>query len=506
MMYLLLILACSFMLSLALHPLVRPLACRLGLLDRPDGLRKIHAQPVPLVGGIVVFLTISLTLAGFFALSAELRQAFDQSSVSLLALFGAAVVICAVGAIDDRVGLRGRYKLAGQLLAVGVLLASGVTVEAFDLFGWHVQLGILALPFTAFWLLGSINSLNLIDGMDGMLGSVGAILALTIAALAGFAGHSDMALLAMALVGALGGFLCFNLPPAKVYLGDCGSMLIGLLIGVMALQSALKGPTTVMICLPVALLTLPIFDSAAAIARRSLTGRSIYTTDRGHLQHCLQRSGLSNRRVLLLVASLCLVTGLGTLASLALQRQVLAVASALAVIGMLTVSRLFGYAELLLVKKHIVALLLQLRHAQDRARTHETFVRLQGSADWQELWQSVTETADQLNLLSVRLNVNIPAIHEGYHARWDRILSPAETNQIWKADIPLALRNQLVGRLEFTGLVDRNAVWEKIAILSKVAEDIEQSVELLTDSFRAGAPPEPVLVAPVARLDPAQTA
>src|SRR5262249_37077755 len=161
-----------------------------------------------------------------------------------------------------------------------------------------------------------------------------------------------------------------------------------------------------------------------------------------------------------------------------------------------------GHAELMLVKKRMAALLLQLRYGDDRQRTHEVFVRLQGSADWQELWQTVTDTANQLNLLSVRLNVNIPAIHEGYHARWDRLFSPSETTQVWKADIPVSLHDQMVGRLEITGLVDRDAVWEKIAILSKIAEDIEQSVEVLAETFRSRKTSDAVRSAPLPHLEP----
>src|SRR5439155_8367461 len=140
-------------------------------------------------------------------------------------------------------------------------------------------------------LLGAINSLNLIDGMDGLLGSVGLILSLALAVMAALAGHWGAAAVAVALAGALLGFLPFNLPPASVFLGDSGSMLVGLVLGTLAIQSSLKAPATIALATPVALLILPIFDTTVAILLRTMTGRSLYTTDRGHLLHRLLRFG-----------------------------------------------------------------------------------------------------------------------------------------------------------------------------------------------------------------------
>src|SRR5205085_7444433 len=132
----------------------------------------------------------------------------------------------------------------------------------------------------------------------------------------------------------------YNFPPASIFLGDSGSMLVGLVVGVLAIESSLKGPATVALAAPTALLTLPIFDTFAAILRRTLTGRSIYTTDRGHLHHCLLRSGLSNRTVLLCVSGCCLLTVAGALASLALQQELIALLSATTVVALLIVTGL----------------------------------------------------------------------------------------------------------------------------------------------------------------------
>src|SRR5262249_41039564 len=151
------------------------------------------------------------------------------------------------------------------------------------------------------------------------------------------------------------GFLRYNLPPATVFLGDSGSMLIGLILGTLAIESSLKAPATVALTAPVALLVLPIFDTTVAILRRTLTGRSLYATDRGHLHPCLWRSGLSTGGVFFLVAFFCLRVAPGALASRAFHNDWTALLPALTVISFLPLPRLFGHAELVLVKERILS-------------------------------------------------------------------------------------------------------------------------------------------------------
>ena len=165
------------------------------------------------------------------------------------------------------------------------------------------------------------------------------------------------ACVAVVLAGALLGFLRYNFPPASIFLGDAGSMLIGLVIGTLAIQGSYKAPATIVLAAPIALLTIPFFDTAAAVIRRKLTGRSIYTTDRGHLHHCLLRHGFSNRSVLLCISVFCVVTAGGALASLALEQEMVAVVVTLLVIGLLIVTRLFGYAEFMLVSNKLTVFL-----------------------------------------------------------------------------------------------------------------------------------------------------
>ncbi len=475
----------SFLLGLVFTPLARRLALRWGLVDRPDGQRKMQGNAVPLGGGVAVLLAA----VGALVLTAWdrpiLAAALAEQANILLALLLASVVICLVGLADDFKSLRGRHKLLGQLVAVGIVMSAGQVVNSIQLFSWQFELGVLALPFTAFWLLGAINSLNLIDGMDGLLSSVGTIVTLALAGMAVFSGHWEVAAVAVVVAGALSAFLCFNFPPASIYLGDCGSMVVGLIVGVLAISSSLKAPATVALASPAALLIIPIFDTITAIVRRKLTGRSIYATDRAHIHHCLLNSGMSTRRVLAVISILCLLTVLGVLGSLAVNHEGLALLAALTVVGVLIITRLFGYAEFLLIKERLRGLYAASRPAESLKKSHTQEVRLQGSVDWQAVWASLTASAEQLNLSSLCLDVNIPVLHEGYHARWAALGHKGAERPQWQAALPLVVNGHEVGRLDITGVRDGRPLGEKIGSLSEFAEYLEQAIGILTFAARA---------------------
>jgi UDP-GlcNAc:undecaprenyl-phosphate GlcNAc-1-phosphate transferase len=489
------LLGSSCALCLVLVPGMRALARRVGLVDRPDGRRKIHGRAVPLVGGLAIFTATTLTLAAALLVPHEVQEPLQEQAGFLTGLLLAVAILCGVGVADDLGWLRARHKLLGQALAVGVLMAYGVLVNRMQLFGWRIELGILAVPFTAFLLLGAINSLNLIDGMDGLLGSVAGIICLALAAMAALAGHWAMAAIAVALAGSLVGFLCYNFPPASIFLGDSGSMIVGLVVGTLAIQCSLKAPATVALTMPVVLLTLPIFDTAAAILRRKLTGRSIYATDRGHLHHCLLRRGLSVRAVLLLVSVFSAATGLSVLASQAFNNEWIALVTALAVVGILMATGLFGWAEAVLVKQRLRALAWQLFAGRESGKAVQHEVRLQGTADWREVWQALVATAERLNLQQLCLDVNAPALHESYHARWARAHEDGEVPTLWRAALPITVAGSIVGRLEIAAVPDAQPVWSKIAAITRAVSDIEQVVAHLATAAPAAAPvlvPEPV--------------
>ncbi len=476
---LLILLAGSCGLCLLLTPVARALAAWSGLLDRPDGRRKLHARVMPLAGGLAIYVSCASALTAAFLISNPLREELATQGRGLLGLLLAGAIICLVGVADDYGYLRGRHKLCGQLLAIAVLLHFGVVVSSVHVFGWEIELGLLAVPCTVLWLLGAINSLNLIDGMDGLLSSVGLIVTLALTAMAVLAEQWAAACVAVALAGALLGFLRYNFPPASIFLGDCGSMLIGLAVGTLAIQSSLKGPATVALAAPLALLTVPFFDTLAAIIRRKLTGRSIYTTDRAHLHHCLLRHGFSNRQVLLSVSLFCLLAVFGVLSSLALRNELFAVLAAVMVVGIMIATRLFGHTEMMLLGR------LLLTHANSywpRRRgssARQIMVRLQGSANWQELWEELLGCACRLNVVMLRLNVNAPAIQEGYHACWDCRGKESEETPLWRTEVALMAGGQSLGRLEIWGRQNGQPARQAMAEAVELVEYLEDALLVL---------------------------
>jgi UDP-GlcNAc:undecaprenyl-phosphate GlcNAc-1-phosphate transferase len=467
---LLCILVASFFACFLLTPLARSVAARYGLVDHPDNRRKMHARPVPLAGGIAILVSVVAVLGAGLLLPGPLAADFAPHAAHFVGLLLAAMAICALGVLDDFQCLRGRHKLLGQVMAVGIVIGFGVQIRSIHLLGVDVELGMLAIPVTLLWLLGAINSLNLLDGMDGLLGSVGFIVTAAMAAMAVLGGQWAAAFVALALAGALLGFLCYNFPPASVFLGDAGSMLTGLVIGVLGIESSLKGPATVALVAPLAILTIPFLDTLAAIVRRKLTGRSIYETDRGHLHHCLLRRGLTARGALLLISLLCLVTGVGALASLALRNELIAIMATVVVIFILVATRLFGRAELELFAKRLVHFTSSFLEVPGEGKSRRLEVHLQGTTGWHELLEAVTTQAFELNLQAASLKVSAPALHEEYHGQWQRFEEELDGATLWHIEIPLAVQGRTVGRLQVSGFQDPEPLVGKVAVITQVME------------------------------------
>lgn len=485
----------AFFLSLCITPLVRWWAIKYDLVDSPEPHRKLHHHTVPLGGGIAVLVATTMSVGLTVLWSGEISTAWSQSKNDLLSLLFASLILCIVGLADDLWNLRGRQKLLGQVLSIGVLLYSGVLIRDVQIFQWHIQLGILAIPFTMFWLLGAINALNLLDGADGFATTIGIIICGTIGGMAVLQGSPVEAMVSVAVAGALLGFFLFNSPPASIFLGDAGSMLIGLAVGVLAIQSSLKGPATVALSAPLAILAIPIFDSSAALVRRIFTGRSVYMGDRGHLHHSLLRGGFGPRGLLVGVALMCTFTSSGAFLSLFLQNEFFALGSVSCVLGVLIASRIFGFRELVLVANRTLAFgnSLMATTSQNNCLVREENIHLQGSRNWDELWNTLTDFAKRHELSQVRLNLNLAWLHEGYHAVWERN-ERRYSEDTWLTRLPISVNGQSLGRVELIGHLSRGKVHAVLAKMAEMLESLEPCIaalvkELPQDKIDASAPP-----------------
>ncbi len=474
----------AFLLALSITPIVLRLSLAINFVDRPDGHRKLHQSAVALGGGVAILASFLISLLVIQLVN--LPGAADLARVPYftIGLCGAATLICLVGLMDDRFELRGRQKLAAQVLCVFVTVSAGLVIEGVELFGYRIELGVLSIPFTVLWLLGAINALNLIDGIDGLAGTIAVILSLTIAVLAAMTGHLADAVFACVLGGACLGFLVFNLPPARIYLGDAGSMVIGLILGALAIRSSLKGPATVALAAPTAIWAILAFDIAMAIMRRKLTGRSIYHSDRSHMHHVLQKHGYSVKGVLIVMGGLCLLCSIGTLASVALTNEFLALGTAASVLAILVFTGLFGRAECALFARRLSAFVRSLGRIDTQSERRPVHVcsRFYGNREWEILWDSIINYAERFELSGVQLNISSPSIGEEYHAVWKSPEQPPAL-RVWRTEIPLFLREICVGRLKIMGGIPEGETIAWMAELIGGLKPFETHMQLLLEEI-----------------------
>lgn len=286
----------AFVLSLLVTPWVIRLAQRLGAVDQPDQ-RKVHCQPMPRLGGLAVYLG--------FAVTVLITQPLTLPLAGLL--LGASLIVL-LGVWDDVRGLSPWVKLAGQLLAAGSLIPFGIHVEFLtNPLGGIIYLGVLGVPLTVFWVVAVTNAVNLIDGLDGLAAGTALIASLTLAAVAFTLGNTAVVAVTLILAGAILGFLRYNFHPARVFLGDTGSMFLGFALGALAVMGLSKGATALSVLIPIVILGIPLTDTAFAVWRRFRNRKPIFGPDRGHLHHRLLGLGLTHRGAVLALYGVNLV-------------------------------------------------------------------------------------------------------------------------------------------------------------------------------------------------------
>jgi UDP-GlcNAc:undecaprenyl-phosphate GlcNAc-1-phosphate transferase len=289
--------------SLAVTPIVRLVAERLGLLDQPDARRKVHQQPVPRLGGVAIAIAFGAAIA--FAALATL----DLNAVGVLrpnrapAILAGAALLVTVGIIDDVRGMRALVKLAWQVAAAGLAFALGLSLERLHLPWGTIDLGLLALPVTVIWIVALINAINLIDGLDGLATGVVLTALGAFALLAASDGVDPTLPIIAAAGGAAIGFLAYNLHPASIIMGDTGSMFLGFVVGTVSISLIQDGVTPQPPWVPVIALAIPLADMVWAIIRRSARGEPFFVADRGHIHHQLLRAGLTQRDAMLILTA-----------------------------------------------------------------------------------------------------------------------------------------------------------------------------------------------------------
>jgi len=304
--YSFLFLAFGFCISVLCTPWVIRLSHAGIGLDHGNLPRKKQVTPIPRLGGLPLMLAMSLALIVILSFQQESAPHWFATLLGSAMMYG-------LGMWDDLHPLGARLKLVGQILTACTVYALGLSIERFSYPGAAgvVELGSWSLPVTVFWLIAVPNIVNLIDGFDGLAGGLGLCMAITLAIVGLHNEQFAVACYAFTMAGALLGFLVFNFPPAKIYLGDGGAYLIGFTIAALSLTSSNKGSVAAVLLVTLVALGVPILDTTFALLRRGLRGYPLFHADDEHFHHRLEGLGFSKRRILLglygLCVTLCLV-------------------------------------------------------------------------------------------------------------------------------------------------------------------------------------------------------
>lgn len=387
----------AFALSVAFTAVARVLASRLGFLDRPDGGRKNHHQAMPVLGGVSFFSSMLLVLGLSLLLPSSWLTTPDSRQM-VISLLSSGVCFCALGAWDDRWPLRPRTKLLGQILCCLPFAMLGRTIPALTILGISIDLGWFAIPFTVLWLTTCSNIVNLIDGLDGLAATIGTIVMLTVASLFLAAGEAEHGVTALILAGSLAGFLVHNWPPARIFMGDAGSLTTGFLAGALAIEASSKTAAGFTLAIPLVLMSIPLFDTTMAIVRRKLTGRGIGVGDRGHIHHRLQDRGLTRSQALLAITGLSLLMATAATLSAVLESETVGLAICLGTLALLVVGRVFGYHETILFFRYLQEIGVLLLDTSGVLQTRLLVARL-GNSDPQlhmDLWQAVVDRVERM--------------------------------------------------------------------------------------------------------------
>lgn len=404
---------------LLLTPLARWLARRRGSFDTGDGQRKLQPAPVPYLGGLA--LNAALVVGALLGFAGGGWRPADLSLA--LALVASATLICLVGWCDDEFVLRVRWKLLGQIIATLPLVLSGHVLERVEFCGWVCDLGWSSLPITMFWLVAGVNAMNFIDGIDGLAAAIGIVIAAATAVIASHLGNDTATLLAVVLAGGLAGFLQYNWQPATIYLGDAGSMTIGLWLAALALAASRDGPIGSRAIVPLCLLMAPLADVVLAVVRRLLEGRRFWLPDRGHIHHRLLDKGVGVGRTVVLMAAMTGAACSVAFASAVHGRELLGWGVlAMMLMGLIRLD-LLGRPEMELLRRRVLEGLLRWSrstgHAGWPSSNHFSVGAPFESASPSAAWAMLTAELEPLPVEHLELTIATPA---GRHSRraWHR--------------------------------------------------------------------------------------
>jgi len=299
--------------SFLVTPFAQRLAFLIGAVDKPDP-RKIHRAPTARTGGVAVFLGFCAPWAVLYLLDNQVVRIFQQQERTFFTLIACGLAMFALGFADDILNFNPRTKLIVQIGVATVMYYGGFRIsEVSNPFTSAIPLGWLSLPVTILWIVGITNATNLLDGMDGLVAGVAAVMALSLAMINILGGNVLVALLTFSLAGAALGFLPYNFTPARIFLGDSGSLFLGVIMAGISTLSFFKAATATLVLIPLLLFALPLFDTTQVVIGRLRRGKHPFSPDKNHVHHRLMRLGLNQRQAALFLYTVTLFLGVSSI-------------------------------------------------------------------------------------------------------------------------------------------------------------------------------------------------
>ena len=427
-------------LALALTPIVRKGAGALRLFDSPDDARRLHVVPVPRLGGVAVYLVAALVGTLLFVRASPIFVTpgpVGEAQIRLLmGTFIGSALLFLVGLVDDLRGLSPTAKSAAQIVAAGIAYYYGLRIGSVALgYGQGVPIGILEIPLIFLWIVGLTNAYNFIDGLNGLASGIAVVAAATIVVAGLSLGNFFVLVPAVALGAAMLGFLPYNFPKGRIFLGDSGSLSVGYLLAVLSLAASVNRAGATLVIIPLLAVSVPLLDATLAILRRWLRHVPLSGADARHIHHRLLALGLSPKRTAVILWTLAAgMAGFGLLIALTAPF----VAASMAILGVVAVAVMLIYGTNVLSYHELTVAGEVLLSAPSRARRviSDQIIALDLTAQFYnaqtvaEVSEILSTAAMQFGFLGMELNgEDIPADRMS-----ERVL-PA--HWAWKLDYPI---------------------------------------------------------------------
>lgn len=472
----------ALIVSFILTKLVRDVAIRRGWVAHPSAERHLHSQPVPRLGGIAIVLSFLISTVTALLVSSILLPSGWTSLRPLLTILPPAILIFLLGVYDDIRSASPYLKFSIQSIAGTMLFAGGLRILDLPLlFGTHQFPWYMGLPLTILWVVAITNAFNLIDGLDGLAAGSALFSTLVVFVVALLSNLPLISLIALALAGAILGFLRFNFNPATVFLGDCGSLFIGFMLSALALYGAQKAPTIIAVAIPLVSFGLPILETSLSVLRRLISGRPVFTADREHIHHKLLQRGMSHRQVVIVLYGVSAIFALLSLfllwptgSTLGLVLAVLGTGIWIGVqhLGYLEFGEIRRVAQRTIEQPHIFANNLSIRRATAELNAAEDFSQVcriltaafeTNDFDGFELLSDLASSACALHLVETTSTLRL---------RWSKpgSLGAPEFGNTWSLNLALTSSS-------------RHACGSLVVYRCYASRDLQLDINLLTSDF-----------------------